>query len=485
MVPVQVEAMVRSRSFLMVIAALAAALAFGGGHSPRIAAQYAGAALTCSEGAVGMDTCLVTLANGIPPGDSLTAAFDAPGATILGCESFSPGSFCAASADSMVVICPSGCPQGSAFEETVQIFAGQSLAQQFAVSGPVGVPAATTAIAPQMFDSCLSGVMTEVGCIPSASYIAYLQCRSALMAACSFDMGSGFAGYYFPSTATYAFYVPVGGYYNFYSPATASYYASYQPSTQFVSYWNPTSGSETAALPVTFTAAGSSLQYAGVPTTSGFVGSYFAPAISNLFLPAPFAQGSVFLSVANGRQVMVALPVSSAAASATTIPATVVAPATSVSSDLPPRIDAERSVARPDAGRFAGRNSTDAPAAAVASTLAATVYGSAAVTAVGPPSQRSDATQFASPPAVAALQSAPSAARDADDHTHISDPRGQQTAASASVRSDAHAAGGSSGPPAGVAGGGGATAAAQLAPAPGGQHSAGADAQTGGGRKHN
>jgi len=179
---------------LMLLAALGAALILTGGNRARVSAQAAGPSAICSSGAVGLDTCDVTLSDGVPPGDSMTTALDAPGATMVGCESFAAGSSCSVSGSAVTVVCPSGCPQGSHFEETFQAYAGENLAQQFTITGPVMVAAAGT-VQPEMFGTCLSGVWTDIGCIPSQAYLAYLNCTRPWIPTCSFDLGYGYAGY--------------------------------------------------------------------------------------------------------------------------------------------------------------------------------------------------------------------------------------------------------------------------------------------------
>jgi hypothetical protein len=224
-----------------VLGALAIALLLVGGRATNLAAQVENAPLVCSVGAAGVDNCLIALANPVPPGDTLTATLQNPGAVIVGCATFPPAS-CSLSGNSITLNCPAGCPQGDDLEESIQTYAGVDLSQQVAIAGPT-IPAASTYLTvPQMSSTCVGGVDTAIGCIPSASYLQYLQCLNAWTQACSFDLGAGYTGYYFPTTATYAFYTPVQNSYSFYTPSSSSYYAYYSPATNAFTYWNPTNG---------------------------------------------------------------------------------------------------------------------------------------------------------------------------------------------------------------------------------------------------
>ena len=407
--------MLLNRARLAIGGAVVLLLVLGGRSVVPAAAQNAPTSVACSAGAVGLDTCLVTIGSGIPPGDTMTAELEAPGAVIVGCQGFVAGANCSVGDGSILLACPGGCPPGSEFEEAVQTFAGVDLAQQFTVAGPVAPSFAAATLQPQMSDSCLSGVSTAIGCVPSMSYLAYRGCMNSWMSACPFNLGYRYTGYYFPQTATYAFYVPVGNYYSFYAPSSTSYYAFYNPTVQTFSYFNPGNGYYAAAYPSVPITAAVSADTISPLFTSFATAPFITPTVAAFFAPAT-AGPSISIATAGAPRFTVSITTTSAFGPTGTFaappappgffgsaPVVTAAPAAAIALDPPVPVDPPAPRRTQGGG---GAISDPAPDAGPAAHVAPAV---AAPSGAG---RHGDAAQYAPPPPSVAFSGAPASQGD-------------------------------------------------------------------------
>lgn len=251
----------RRRSLLALVIALALGIAFlGSGH--KLGARPAAAEDTpimaaCSAGAFGLDNCILTLGDAIPPGGSLTASLAAYGATMVACGGITAGISCSVSGNVATFVCPAGCSQGTLLQETVQVFAGPAPVQQFEITIPTAaVPLLQLNVQPPI-GGCLFGMTTAVGCIPQSSYASYMGCLSSTIDGCIFKLGYGYWGYFYPSSGSYAFYNPLSEYYGYFFPASGSY-SFYNPAFDYYGSYSPA-----------FSPA-----FAGYPGTQAFSGSF-------------------------------------------------------------------------------------------------------------------------------------------------------------------------------------------------------------------